>query len=807
MNHQSYPSTSSGQGPGFDEQRAAEELDALLTARLAAQDVPLSADVPPQEAAFAGDLVELAEAMRPDPAFLSDLGARLERTPPRQYPHARWSLLQNLNLRRRPAIIKRTAVTLVGAAVLALLVFLALPLIAPPPDLPSLPSLAALSAYAQGGGTSASGVFPGTNFVLSTTLPSSPARVTVYRQPELKPLTVAEVQRWAERFGMQGPVYRQRVQPNSDATWRATVFDGSRQLTVTSGNWVNYADANLRNSFDSAPAMPFQAVTDSAAGFLKVHGLLDFPYRAEAVPNVKNMVRFTRLLDGKPVENAYAQVAVMPNGQVASVEYHPLQLDPASEYPMRSAQVAWEELTSGQLSSQMQYSIHRDTPSSPPTPSVKFWQPQYRPGQRADLYGRVTVYDPAEGRGARLILLNQFILRGNVQGIENATDSLHIWGVLQTDGKSLDVTHWEKDPAPLFSPFQGTIKRERNLVLLRRTDGKTFLLPNMPDDLPDGIAVSGGGRETNRTEGNYPVLDWTSVMSPPNALPTSSQFDSVRIIQGNTTVMVPAPTRPPSAMPPLAPGQRVEGLEGWLQAYFLESADGKTRTLEATLAQMPLSTEPGWTAGLIGPGRDGIGQYDRLRVRVWGRFSIQDERLTITVERYQKVAPSDRVQAWLGREETATVDGREVVLLLTREGRRYVLATSIRASNPPPMTGEQLVIEGVLRSEAFGGYPVLENFGVQLDDRTRAMTDLKGYQLEPRPPVIRQRQPIPGKAYVESVELIYYAISNPLMGFSYKPMPDQSLRVVQPLWKFSGHTEGGASFEILVQAVSSQYVK
>ena len=82
------------------------------------------------------------------------------------------------------------------------------------------------------------------------------------------------------------------------------------------------------------------------------------------------------------------------------------------------------------------------------------------------------------------------------------------------------------------------------------------------------------------------------------------------------------------------------------------------------------------------------------------------------------------------------------------------------------------------------------------------MTALKNYQPEPRPPVIRSRQPMPGKAYVEHVELIYYAIANPMMGFSYKPLPDLSMRIIQPLWKFTGHTQDGASFEILVQAVS-----
>lgn len=107
-----------------------------------------------------------------------------------------------------------------------------------------------------------------------------------------------------------------------------------------------------------------------------------------------------------------------------------------------------------------------------------------------------------------------------------------------------------------------------------------------------------------------------------------------------------------------------------------------------------------------------------------------------------------------------------------------------------------------------GGYPVVEQISAHSDANVTGMTDLKGYQLQPRPQVVRpQRPPMPGKAYVEHIELIYYAIANPMMGFSYKPMPDLSMRIVQPLWKFTGHTQEGASFEILVQAVSDQYVK
>jgi len=90
------------------------------------------------------------------------------------------------------------------------------------------------------------------------------------------------------------------------------------------------------------------------------------------------------------------------------------------------------------------------------------------------------------------------------------------------------------------------------------------------------------------------------------------------------------------------------------------------------------------------------------------------------------------------------------------------------------------------------------------------MTDLEDHQQATGVPVqvVRlEEPPLPGKAFVEQVELVYYAV--PIANIAYPGgiSSDPSLRVVQPVWRFAGHTEDGATFEVLAQAVRDEYLQ
>ncbi|MCK4473584.1 MAG: LysM peptidoglycan-binding domain-containing protein, partial [Anaerolineae bacterium] len=455
--------------------------------------------------------------------------------------------------------------------------------------------------------------------------------------------------------------------------------------------------------------------------------------------------------------------------------------------------------------------------------------------------------------------------------------NLHVWGQVRQEMPgvlALDVAGWEVIAQPLSQPFHGTIEVKDGLVLLLCEDGETFVLPNPPDDLTDGLALSVYGRETERTEGGYLVLDWQFLQTPPDTgpngphgtiittdvtvvqieesptattvsgpqapLPPSPithtiragetlqgiawqygvaaeailrandlteperfQVGQVLVIpspsetmdeapSGNVVPVGPAPTptappggrtgtsgggyNPPPVLPtpPLEPGQRVEGLEGQLSATIYESADGESRTLrqgsgqalQVTLAEMPLSPEPGWEVRLSGLGLADVEPYNRLRVRVWGRYVVEGDQPVIQVERYETAYPDQRVQAWLGTVEIATVEGRAVALFQTMEGERYVLAFSLRHPDGldwyrQAIGSHQVLQEGVVRPETFGGYPVIEELSSRWGGDVDRMTGLESDRRAGGAPVqvVRPEEPpLPGKAFVEQVELVYYAV-------------------------------------------------
>ncbi len=234
------------------------------------------------------------------------------------------------------------------------------------------------------------------------------------------------------------------------------------------------------------------------------------------------------------------------------------------------------------------------------------------------------------------------------------------------------------------------------------------------------------------------------------------------------------------------------------------------------LASLPNPNDPlnVISVNLSGDNLQGLDSLNKLHVKIWGTFQMAGEVPTIQVERYEKAYPDEVYQAWLGHEKVVTLEGRPVMLFTDISGKQYVFERSIENS-PVGMEdgfrGEQFVVEGTLSLKTFAGYPMILEFAASI---APGRTDLSGYQLQgnqvfedhqegatPPPPLAQDSVK---NVVIDQVELVYFAYDfSHGGGFDVNTSP---MRYVQPVWRFSGKLNDGRLVQVLVQAVTDQYL-
>ncbi|MEW5956613.1 MAG: LysM peptidoglycan-binding domain-containing protein [Chloroflexota bacterium] len=505
-----------------DERRQAEALDSFLSGRLAGGQSRPASELDPAEAALAADLVNLAGAVELDPASSETLKWRLK-----QAPRPASSLFFP---RRSWPVPRRALVGLVGAAALVLLILLAQTLLGSRPSLPPLPSLGVLNAQAQ---DRVQVVSPApAEFVLNASLPAAPEHLTVYRQATGSP-RLADARQLADTLGLHGEFYVQQASPAEVEAGEPVaslpvyvLFDGARQLAVSAGG-VYYRDVLGPLAFDPVIS-PTLSVAAAAEDFLDRHPLLDVPYRLEPEIN-GNVLRFTPLIDDRPVLYAGMEVAFEYEGRVAQLTSYPLHLEPVGRYPVISAQEAVQLLLSNQPDHQI-YTLRFSDPEPPPGPfntpmlpaptggSFRLLIPEYQAGQEIHVYGLPRVFQPVEGGEPPRVEVNTWRLQGPAAELQaiagKPAQPLHVWGRVQ-GGQSeqiIRLSGWEKASPARF--FRGRLLFREGLLLLRTDSRQTFVLAQPLVGLHNGQAVELYGHETDRGEGNYPLLDWTALQLP-----------------------------------------------------------------------------------------------------------------------------------------------------------------------------------------------------------------------------------------------------------------------------------------------------
>jgi hypothetical protein len=518
------------------------------------------------------------------------------------------------------------------------------------------------------------------------------------------------------------------------------------------------------------------------------------------------------------------------------VTYSAHNFQPAGEYPILSAQQAWERLDAANAVQRSEYAV------LPKEQISRSWERSFPLGQSVDLYGRVYT-SPSDGTLVFNVFgaSGKYPLSGNIQDLsaqslgDKLAPIIHVWGQFEeTAGKqTLNVSGWEI--TSLSGDFQsGRIERQGEQSRLVIDGGQVFLLPDLPADLPDGVFanVSGVVVTTTASAGTTgaettPTFEWayldTLIASyggssscfgggggggggPANANFGGGSFAMLKLGGSDQS----SPTQPPA---PYQAGDRVDGLTGQAWVTIHQYADHSENQID-----MWLET-PGMTfiAHLSGAGLSGIEQYHALPIRVWGRVDkVVNDEIFINVDRYEEAYPGLRVQAWLGTEAVTDVEGKQAILLTSQDGQKYILKHSIDCGDQCPIVGPpggSTVLEGLaIPGETFGGYPVITELAAS---GSNGLTDLSGYAIMSDQPGVwdhTQDSPEPetliqDAVTIESAELAYSAISLDRCTPADGKEPLTAGLFVQPMWVFKGHFDDGRRFEIRIQALPDEYLQ
>jgi Putative zinc-finger len=682
-------------------------------------------------------------------------------------------------------------------------------------------------------------LFPGVQFELGAELPPAPEQVTVYVQQLPEPASLEAIRQMAARLGLEAPVYQR---PGEGPEPVYVVSDGFHSMTFPYGSAeVFLYVANEGSALSThGPERPFEELSQAASAFLTEAGLLENTPVPEHLPNSTNGVGFTRTLEGRPVINGigYApghgvEVEFDPDGKVSQVNYGPFRALPAGEYPILSAEQAWEAFLSGKAMNRLRYGVSGAYIPS----SLQTWQRSYPTGEPIHMYGYVSVLQPAEPGGTPLASFNNWLVAGaNASTFASQTSPYefwHAWGQMQPDEQgrlAFHVEGWEISPYE-ERYLQGSIHHQGEKAWLE-TDEGDFDLPELPADVPEGVFTEARG--VVATQG---VLDWWLIQT---GTPAATGYSMMEACMGgggggggddfgggafrrvSLLSEQAESTSTPATMPsPFQPGQAVDGASGTASVQQHISIEGSSQ-IEFYFSGEPVGsfTDP-WAAHLSGEGAQGLMDLNDLPVRIWGRVSGigSDGWPNIEVERFEEVYPGLRFQAWLGTWQAVTLEGKDVVVLTTVEGEKFVLSSSIDygSSGAAGLEGDRIVIEGLaIPGQTFGGYPVITEFSSTV--MSGDQTDLSAYEITSNKPRVydestgetAQALKLSGRARAEKVELVYATAS---MAGCRGGNPTESnpelapYLYVQPVWRFTGSFEDGRTFEIQIQALDEAYLK
>ncbi len=264
-------------------------------------------------------------------------------------------------------------------------------------------------------------------------------------------------------------------------------------------------------------------------------------------------------------------------------------------------------------------------------------------------------------------------------------------------------------------------------------------------------------------------------------------------------------------IPPSLP-KDFHGLRGTVQVIQYQDESGGSRTEYSILG----NEDEYYQANMLltGDSLQKLKDYQNRLVDIWGTLETIDSygRPVVKVDHFEIPFPDVYFQIVKGTQRFVDMQNERVFLLETADGTYVELGpggdpllvhdTSI-ASPEDQVVAEVLIVPG----EYFGEYPALRVYQQRFITSSGNVEQADSLFITANQPLVSQvklknnldfRSPI---YIVEKVELIYL-ISKPRASFSTET---QSV-YIQPMWRFSGRTNNGDTFEILVQALKDEFL-
>jgi hypothetical protein len=213
---------------------------------------------------------------------------------------------------------------------------------------------------------------------------------------------------------------------------------------------------------------------------------------------------------------------------------------------------------------------------------------------------------------------------------------------------------------------------------------------------------------------------------------------------------------------------------------------------------------------LEGGNLEALQEYQNMPVDLWGTIDRIDERgvTTTKVDRFEVPFPDLEFQKLKGTINQVSSNGNSFIVFDAEDGSQYAYlnpdGTSQEDIGIPAgmvMFAEALLIPG----ESFEGYPGARVFalGEAINPATgeEQPFGMSAGTIESFPDYIGAPNSTV-TALIDLVELTYFT-EDPRYSL---PEQQTQAQYIQPVWRFFGHYTDGSLFEILVQAVTMDYL-